>query len=781
MRRKSKSILAIMLAAAMMSGTLTVPAVAADFSSEETLTVEDQTSGDDLEMQDGDISGASEEEEAVPVEEADEEENQTEVQEETTDTYQENPVAVEIPAEEFSDSLNVGEGEESTYQIWVSDIQVTSSNKDDVLGDLDGAARTVTYNPEQNKLTLNNADITGNIDFTGSAGATLELLNQNTIRKKDTTGYKGSFIWATGSSEALTINGGGTLTIRNGHDSFINCYRNLVIDGVTLDFSMASDCEGFYDGISALYTVDIKNGARVNVQMDQVQGAAVFSGGAMPLSLMEQAEEPERRRGIRVSDSRLELQSTEPAIRTDEGNITVQNSNVVMQGGIRVSGLGNIFIDKTNLDITDGYVGIQCWGKVAISNHSEVKIKTIGSQIEGTEVEITDSRVENIPGVEDGYSIESYGNINIRNSIVIADASFEDNSISAYDIEMQEIKNINITDSWVDSAKGLRCQEKTTENSVLFIGADGLVYGNAVIPGNVQVYPNHTLRVKYPDTLTAPAGLAVTNNGAIEAYCTSIRGTVKNTAPVYTHAELIKWKNNKDSHWQECKRCGAKFEAAAHTYGPWKILKKAGWAWSGEKQHSCTVCSYTQNEKIPLIQVMELKVKGGKKAVNLRWSKVAGADGYMIYGTKCGERFKYLKTVNNKTRKWTQKKLEFGTYYKYYVVAYKMVDGKKTIIGKSSDMHTSTLGKGYGYAKKVTARKTSVVLSVGQSTRIKASLKNTSKKVRDHMLRVRFISTDQDVATVTAKGRVTAKGKGTCYIYCYGLNGLTKKVKITVK
>lgn len=47
---------------------------------------------------------------------------------------------------------------ESEYQIWVGEVQVTESNKNDILGTADKGA-TVVYNPDTNLLILNNANI----------------------------------------------------------------------------------------------------------------------------------------------------------------------------------------------------------------------------------------------------------------------------------------------------------------------------------------------------------------------------------------------------------------------------------------------------------------------------------------------------------------------------------------------------------------------------------------------------------------------------------------------
>ena len=50
MRKRSKSILAIVLAASVMSGTWSLPTVAADFSSEEILEVENQEGNSEEEI-----------------------------------------------------------------------------------------------------------------------------------------------------------------------------------------------------------------------------------------------------------------------------------------------------------------------------------------------------------------------------------------------------------------------------------------------------------------------------------------------------------------------------------------------------------------------------------------------------------------------------------------------------------------------------------------------------------------------------------------------------------
>ncbi|MCR5792107.1 MAG: Ig-like domain-containing protein [Lachnospiraceae bacterium] len=47
--------------------------------------------------------------------------------------------------------------------------------------------------------------------------------------------------------------------------------------------------------------------------------------------------------------------------------------------------------------------------------------------------------------------------------------------------------------------------------------------------------------------------------------------------------------------------------------------------------------------------------------------------------------------------------------------------------------------------------------------------------------RVSFESTNNKVAKVSRSGKITAKKKGSCYVYVYAQNGAYKKVKVIVK
>ncbi len=179
-----------------------------------------------------------------------------------------------------------------------------------------------------------------------------------------------------------------------------------------------------------------------------------------------------------------------------------------------------------------------------------------------------------------------------------------------------------------------------------------------------------------------------------------------------------------------------------------------------------------------------LKGKAKKKSVTLTWNKVKNADGYIIYGARCGKDLKKVATVKgNSTTTKTIKKLKKSALYKYKVKAYKVVDGKRKVLLKSNMVHVVTKGTAYTTVKSVKASTKAVTLKVGKTKKVKAAYKkvNPSKELRKHTDYIRFISSDTSVATVKDNGKITAVEKGTCKVYAYAANGKRCKIKVTVK
>lgn len=192
----------------------------------------------------------------------------------------------------------------------------------------------------------------------------------------------------------------------------------------------------------------------------------------------------------------------------------------------------------------------------------------------------------------------------------------------------------------------------------------------------------------------------------------------------------------------------------------------------------------------------KLKLRSTKQSINsitLTWNRVKGADGYMIYGNLCnsnGKVYKYqkLRTVTNgETRSWTHTELKKGTYYKYVVKAYKLINGKRVVTDTSVSIHAVTKGGKYGVAKGVSVTKIgnrkntlNISLSQGKSTQITAKEVRQDKPIRHHR-NLCYASSNAKVATVTPSGKITATGKGTCKIWVYAQNGVYKTITVSVK
>ncbi|MEA4922304.1 MAG: InlB B-repeat-containing protein [Eubacteriaceae bacterium] len=195
-----------------------------------------------------------------------------------------------------------------------------------------------------------------------------------------------------------------------------------------------------------------------------------------------------------------------------------------------------------------------------------------------------------------------------------------------------------------------------------------------------------------------------------------------------------------------------------------------------------------QKDLTPAYVLLPRAIAKGKTKQVVTWTKVGDADGYYIYFGHCAHKYKKVKTIKgNSTFKWTKGKLKKGKKYKYYVAAYKVINGKKKIIKRSVTVHSIAGNK----VRKITNTKTikasrkTATIAVGKTVKIKATVKgvNKGKKVmsKDHAPKVRYISGDKRVASVNKKGVITGKRFGTVKIYVLAVNGVRTYVNVTVK
>lgn len=165
---------------------------------------------------------------------------------------------------------------ETTYNLFVGGVEVTSENKDNITGPgiLLGEGSKASYDPTSQTLTLNNVNITGIYSFrngigTDSAGIYYADNNSNAIRNINligansicvalgTSDFSCYGIFDDSSSKGLTITGNGSLTVQSGDASSfwsVGIFsRNNIIVGDDCTITATS---GTADISAAIYNYD---------------------------------------------------------------------------------------------------------------------------------------------------------------------------------------------------------------------------------------------------------------------------------------------------------------------------------------------------------------------------------------------------------------------------------------------------------------------------------------------------------------------------------------------
>lgn len=214
-----------------------------------------------------------------------------------------------------------------------------------------------------------------------------------------------------------------------------------------------------------------------------------------------------------------------------------------------------------------------------------------------------------------------------------------------------------------------------------------------------------------------------------------------------------------------------------------KKQAQAGTAAISDTQKTITTANTDKGDvKGSAFAVLKAKATGGNKSVKISWSKVKGASGYLVYGAQCGKKMKLLKELPASGKSYKDTKLSKGKYYKYMVVAYKVIYNEKRTIATSVSVHACTNGAKFKVPSGISISKKKVFVKRGKTSALKPKLKTKGKGAfKTHIAKFRYESSNPAVATVTRKGKVKGIKKGSCYIYVYAQNGIYKQVKVTVK
>ena len=182
----------------------------------------------------------------------------------------------------------------------------------------------------------------------------------------------------------------------------------------------------------------------------------------------------------------------------------------------------------------------------------------------------------------------------------------------------------------------------------------------------------------------------------------------------------------------------------------------------------------------------------GEHGMTVSWEAAEGADGYDVFLSKCDgkgddDACKNLyKTLPAGKTGITIKRLKKGVSYKVCVRAFVLKkDGSKEYGKDKQTVHLiagGSMGK-YTNVVSVKPNKKKITLAVGEEKKAKAKITGEvkGKQFLDHGGAIRYRSSDEKVATVTADGKVKGKKPGTCTIEIIAASGVRGTVEITVK
>lgn len=177
-----------------------------------------------------------------------------------------------------------------------------------------------------------------------------------------------------------------------------------------------------------------------------------------------------------------------------------------------------------------------------------------------------------------------------------------------------------------------------------------------------------------------------------------------------------------------------------------------------------------------------LKATGKKNSVKLSWKKVPNAERYVIYGAKEGEALTQIAVRTRKELSYTVKDLQPNEYYKFLVVGTISINSDHAINTMSPIIHaTPSNSSGMGNTTKLTAKKKSYSLVLGDSVATQITVKSSTKKpLTQQTAELRYESLNPSIATVDSTGTILAVAPGKTTIYAYAQDGRRLAIKVKV-
>ena len=281
----------------------------------------------------------------------------------------------------------------------------------------------------------------------------------------------------------------------------------------------------------------------------------------------------------------------------------------------------------------------------------------------------------------------------------------------------------------------------------------------------------------------------------------------------HDHVWDSKWNFDKDAHWHECVAMYGKCDITdntkkggyqKHFYGKGKQIKAATYKTTGLMRYTCQVCGYEKTETIPVIaHTHKYTWKTTAKATVFRPAKqegtcsLCGKKQTRNYGSKLKAAIKLNVSSITLRRKQATTKVKVSMAYGDSIKSWASSNKKIVTVDKNGKIKagtktgtakiTVTLKSGKKATLKVkvqTAKvKTTKISGLKKKLTIKKGKSVTLKPVVSPITsqeKVTYRSSNKKIATVSSKGVVKGRRKGTVTITVKS-GKVTKKIKITVK
>lgn len=262
---------------------------------------------------------------------------------------------------------------EDEYPIWVGEVQVTESNKNDVLGTSDEGA-TVVYNAEKNLLILNNANIkvgkkvdkdnhqTFRVAIYSTEDLNINIKGNNSLGEYDETKYTVDNWYVT---DGYSINYG--VWLENGNLTFVKSDGNGTLNIIDYSDGIKADDITFNNDFGKLKIDDRGSFPQEDVPPCAISasGDVVINGGLFELK-------SELQNGITANKVIINGGLIKIWTNSDKNTIS-SNDEIIIDDNLEVINAEYIKgstsqLSVSNFDIDDGFVTIRETKKTIIYN-----------------------------------------------------------------------------------------------------------------------------------------------------------------------------------------------------------------------------------------------------------------------------------------------------------------------------------------------------------------------------------------------------------------------------